>query len=58
MSPRPAIPAQHYRDRAAAMREAAARAVREELRDLYAGMAQEWDDMAMKADRVEERLKH
>jgi hypothetical protein len=52
------LSAQHYRDRAAAMRQEAEWAESDTLKATYMGMAHEWDAMADKTERVEKRLKH
>ena len=51
-------PVQYYRDRAAAMRQEAEWAESGALKATYMGMADEWDAMAVKTERVERRLKH
>ena len=53
----PPLSAQKYRERAAAMREEAERAVSYDLRQTYSDMANQWEEMARKTE-VEERLKH
>jgi hypothetical protein len=51
-------PAQYYRDRATAMRQEAEWAESLDLKTTYMGMADEWDAMAVKTERVDARLKH
>jgi hypothetical protein len=52
------VPAQYYRDRAVAMRQEAEWAESADLKITYLGMADEWDGMANKVERVEQRPKH
>jgi hypothetical protein len=46
--------AQYYRDGASAMRQEAEWAESYDLKTTYMGMADEWDAMAVKAERVDE----
>ena len=57
MTAAPLLSPQEYRARAAAMRAEAERAVSYDLRLTYSDMANQWEEMARKAE-VEGRLKH
>ena len=57
MTAHPLLSPQAYRERAAAMRAEAERALTYDLRLTYADMANQWEEMARKAE-VEARLKH
>jgi hypothetical protein len=50
--------AQYYRDRASAMRQEADWAESHDLKTTYLDMADEWEAMAVKTERVEKRLRH